>query len=250
MKIDKLGCSLVSIVFKGISLLINHANFLVALATLITSVVACHLSYEQTKIVDNQLELMRREKQPIFEISLSIIDSDSDGRDDTECLRINLIKNEVKEIMNVRCYTYYKLEKYFKGSKEFRIDSTIYVPVNGYFGSHGIPYGHVGNIVSDTTENNFWSYSIFRTECLDKTLAGLQKDNAGYSCCKIDFIEIDYKDVYGLNDTVFFEDSRLSTRDSYLYVEELADKIFGNNRNHFYSVKLDDVLSMSAREKQ
>ena len=217
----------------------KNINAIIAIATLITSVVTCYLSYQQTTIVDYQIEMARREKQPIFEIKKSMIDWNHDGVDDTECMMIRIIKNETKEIYSIKCSTYYKIEKTINSGKEFRIDTTIYVPINGYFGSHGEPYGHTDIVVCDTTENNYQSYTIFRGECLDKSIIDR---NAGYSCDKIDFIEIKYKDVYGMDETIYFEGSRLSTKEMYQYVDELAKRCFGNNSFHFYYVKLNDVL--------
>lgn len=237
--LENLFFSLLGIISKGINWLRRHSDFIVALATLITSVVACHLSYEQRKIVDNQLELMRREKQPIFEITQSIIDSNNDNVYDTECMMISIVKNEVKEIPGIKCSTYYKVDKYFKSATEFRIDSVIYVLVDGYFGSNGGPYGHTGVVACDTTNNNYKSYIFFREECLNKSM---EERRVGYSCDKINFIEINYQDIYGMDDTVYFEGTRLSTKERYQYVDNLAKRSFGNNSIHFNFVKLDDIL--------
>ena len=236
--LENLLFPVLGIISKGINWLRRHSDFIVALATLITSVVACHLSYEQRKIVDTQLELMRREKQPIFEITQSIIDSDYDNVYDTECMTISIVKNEVKEICSIKCSTYYKVEKYYKSATEFRIDSVIYVPVSGYFGSHGDPYGHSGVVACDTTNNNYRSYILFREECLNKSM---EERRVGYSCDKIDFIEISYQDIYGKDDTVYYEGTRRSTKEQYQYVDNLAKKTFGNNSIHFYLIKFDDV---------
>ena len=65
-----------------------------AAASFITRVVTCQVAKEQAEIVEKQLAMQKNEKQPIFQIQERIIDYDEDGCDDTECISINIAKNE------------------------------------------------------------------------------------------------------------------------------------------------------------
>lgn len=216
----------------------GHVNVLVAIASLITSVVTCQVSNEQTKIVDNQLEMQKKEAQPIFEIRKGLLDYDHDGCDDTECFSINIIKNEVQEICDVKTYTYYKIDEMQKNNNVPRIERTIYAPILSYHDRCGGSFGHTGTIVCDTTINNYWAYLEFKGDCMLKKLG----ETVAYSCDKIDFIEISYLDIYGTSHTVYYEDTSLSTKEHFLDICKKSKDVFGYHCYNIY-VKLDHILS-------
>ena len=216
----------------------EHVDVIVALATLITSIVTCQVSMEQKKIVDVQLKLQKKEAQPIFEIKKGLLDHDHDGCDDTEYFSVSIVKNEVREICDVKTYTFYKIDEILKNDSVARIEKTVYVPILWYHNHYGGPFGHIGTVACDTTLYNYWAYLSFLGDCM------LSKpgEKVSYKCNKIDFIEISYLDIYGTNHTVYFEDASLSTPEQFIHISNKSKEVFENCSYNIY-VKLDHILS-------
>lgn len=209
----------------------------VALATLITSIVTCQVSKEQKKIVDVQLEMQKKEAQPIFEIKKGLLDYDHDGCNDTEYFTVNIVKNEVQEICDVKTYTFYKIDEIQKKDSVARIEKTVYAPVLWFHNHYGGPFGHTGIVACDTTLYNYWSYLSFLGDCM------LSKpgEEVSYNCNKIDFIEISYLDIYGTSHTLYFEDTLLSTTEQFKDISRKSKDVFDYRSYNVY-VKLDHIL--------
>lgn len=69
---------------------------IIAICTLITSVKACDIADKQNQLVNEQLEVQKQDKLPLFEIHSEILKVDSANIHDTEILRIYNVREATK----------------------------------------------------------------------------------------------------------------------------------------------------------
>lgn len=215
------------------------ADVLIAIATLITSIVACNISKVQTEISRSQLEAQKKENQPLFEIRKSYLDYDNDGVLDTECFRMNITKNDVRNIHNIHIQTYFKLDVTSHNNEV----NTIFVPVLDYYKSYGLPYHLTGEVLSDTTPDNFKAFIDFQVDCITKGINERVMKRKHYSCNKIDFFVIEYTDIYGDYRKECFEDTSYCTQERFFDIDQQSKEVFGYNSFVFNYFSLEEVLN-------
>jgi hypothetical protein len=68
------------------------------------------------------------------------------------------------------------------------------------------------------------------------------ESNRSYSCDKIDFIIIEYLDIYGEEHREYFEGTSLSTPDAYENIQKLSKEAFKENYYRRETIMLKGVL--------
>ena len=209
-------------------------EILIALGTLIVGVASFRVAKNQELIISAQLVAQKKEHVPSFQIEKYLTDNDS-----TECFKLSVVKNSPKSILSIRTQTYYKIDEIITTIQKYEILKTYYVPVDGYYSSHGEPYNLTGTIVCDSTSGNMSDYLFFKRECKNWSMS---ESNRSYSCDKIDFIIIEYLDIYGEEHREYFEGTSLSTPDVYENIQKLSKEAFKENYYRRETIMLKDVL--------
>lgn len=212
----------------------KHVEILIAFASLVVAIATCQVSKTQALIVESQLQSHKKENQPSF-----FVEKYTAHHDSTECFRISITKNSVNSIQRVHTETYYKIDEVISNPSRYEILKTYYLPVLEYYKSHDRIYGLTNVIVCDTTPGNLRSYLDFKTEC--RLRIAVDKSRS-YSCDKIDFIVVDYDDIYDNSHRVFYEGESASTKERYEEVVRLSREEFGNNYYYLGLFSLEDVL--------
>lgn len=212
----------------------KHIEVLIAFASLVVAIATWHVAKTQELIVQSQLEIQMKENQPAF-----FVEKYTAHHDSTECFRIKITKNIAKSIQGVHSETYYKIDEVISNFSKYEILKTYYLPVLGYYVSHDKIMGLTDVIVCDTTPGNLRSYLDFKNEC---RLRNAVDKSRSYSCDKIDFIVVDYIDIYDNPHTVYFEGKSATTKDRYEEVVCLSREEFEYNYYYRELFSLEDVL--------
>lgn len=82
-------------------------------------------------------------------------------------------------------------------------------------------------------------YLYFKRECLKWSIS---EANRCYSCDKIDFIIVEYLDIYRDSHCDYYEGTTLSTKERYEDVKRLSKETFKTNCYHRETITLKDVF--------
>ena len=212
----------------------RYFELLIGLGTLAVGIASLIIALNQEKIVAAQYKAQKEEHISNFQIDKYLADNDS-----TECFKLIVVNNSPRANLGVRTQTYYKIDEIITTVEKYEILKTYYVPVDGYYASHGGPYSLTGVIVNDSTKGNMSDYLYFKRECLKWSMS---EANRSYSCDKIDFIIVEYLDTYRDTHCDYYEGTTLSTKDRYEDVKRLSQEAFKTNCYHRETITLKDVF--------
>jgi len=227
-----------------------NANNLVAVATLITSVVTCKVALNQTELSKMQWDAHSNEIQPAFDIKTIFHDTDSDEIVDTETLLLNLCSGEVKERPLLTIHTFLKLNIVGR-SRNVR---TLYVPISNYYSPYdSLSVGMSGTLLRDSVEGNYGRFFDFRMQCLDRNITNrgrLEADN--YECEKKHFFVIRYVDKAGQPHTLCYDKEGRVDMQYFSKIDSAANRLFSSEQNYgiFFSDKLLDYIIRIDRESR
>ena len=227
-----------------------NANNLIAVATLITSVVTCKVAVNQTELSKMQWDAHSYEIQPVFDIKTIFHDTDSDGIVDTETLLLNLCSGEVMERPLLTIHTFLKMNIVGKS----RGERTLYVPISNYYlPDDSLSIGMSGTLLRDSIKGNYGQFFDFRMQCLDRNITNrgcFEGDN--YECEKIHFFIIRYVDKTGQPHTVCYDKEGKVDMLYFSKIGSIANRLFCCEMNYgiYFSDKLLDYIIRIDRESR
>lgn len=159
--------SFIIILRKNNDWLTLSVSIIIAIATIITSVINRNLVNKQNKISLILMDLQERQNQPVFSISLHTEKDSDDEIKGTEILRISNVGHTTIQPCDVDADVYLMLEKSEGGQKD-----TLFFPIYDYF-----TYAVSGNTGDDEIYYAYGHGSLRKFAELYKATIGSMKTN-------------------------------------------------------------------------
>lgn len=206
---------------------------IIAVCTLITSIKACDIADKQNQLVNEQLEVQKQDKLPLFEIHSEILKVDSSNIHDTEVLKIYNVREATKGFCKIDIKTFYEVSRH-KGTS----NDTIYVPIKYYFAAQTEVKACKGQLTMAFGPSNNAYYFNFYKECMahSNSLSQLY-----YFSRYVHLISIKYNDIFDQSHQSYFINEIEVTFDEYNAIIDKAKKVFSYQEFPVDTIKLSDL---------
>ena len=208
-------------------------EILIAVCTLITSVKACDIADKQNQLVNEQLEVQKQDKLPLFEIHSEILKVDSANIYDTEILKIFNVREATKGFCKIDIKTFYEVSRH-KGTN----NDTLYVPIKYYFTAQTAVKACKGELTTAFGPSNNAYYNNFYKECLTHS-----RNQLYYFPRCVHLISIKYNDIFEKLHQSYFINEIEASFDEYNKIIDKAEKIFSYNEFPVETIRLSDLES-------
>ena len=204
----------------------------IAVCTLITSIKACDIADKQNQLVNEQLEVQKQDKLPLFEIHSEILKVDSSNIHDTEVLKIYNVREATKGFCKIDIKTFYEVSRH-NGTN----NDTIYVPTKYYFTVQTDVKACKGQLTMAFGPSNNAYYFNFYKECMahSNSLSHLYY----FSRC-VHLISIKYNDIFDKSHQSYFINEIEVPFDEYNAIIDKAEKVFSYQEFPVETIRLSD----------
>lgn len=210
-------------------------EIVIAVCTLITSVKACEIADKQNQLVNEQLEVQKQDKLPLFEIHSEILKVDSANIYDTEILKISNVREATKGFCEIDIKTFYEVSRH-KGTN----NDTLYVPIKYYFTAQTVVKACKGELTTAFGPSNIAYFYKFYKECMTHSYS---RNQLYYFPRCVHLISIKYNDIFEKTHQSYFINEIEVSFDEYNKIIDKAEKIFSYNEFHVETIRLSDLES-------
>lgn len=183
-------------------------------------------SYFQLKINKQQIEIQKKELQPIFKITYTLYKGERTETYDTEIIEIHNDGKAVKSF-DSKIKTFYKIE-YSNHKKGLKIEQNI--PIAGFYFAQSKAQNSTGLLLQGYYRNNNADYARLYRECIAQTL-----DGDYYFINRFSLIKIVYVDISDTKYTVYYKNNEMIDEKEYNQILE------SENFSHEFPLDVEKV---------
>lgn len=210
-------------------------EIIIAVCTLVTSIKACDIADKQNQLVNEQLEVQKQDKLPLFEIHSEFLKVDSFHIHDTEILKIYNVREATKGFCKIDIKTFYEVSRH-KGKN----NDTLYVPIKYYFTAQTKVSQCKGLLTTAFGPSNNAYYNNFYKECVSYSN---RLNNIFYFSRCVHLISIMYDDILGKSHYSYFINEIEVSFEEYNTIIDKSEKVFSNQDYPVETIRLTDLKS-------
>ena len=209
-------------------------SIIVGFATIITSIATIIVAKNQSKLSEIQNQMQNRINQPIFEVRTYQTQDGNDGKYGTEFLEVNNVGANIVSCA-VDPTAFFILSRIENGQK-----NSLYMKIEDYF--------YASSHDSENEKNIHRSFCPGNNRVFCEGYMAAVEDSKGsdvlYFFDKTILIKVEYKDIFGANHIVYYQDKREIDEEAYKYYFSKAQEDFPD-----WSITLNNIDYPSAKAR-
>lgn len=182
-------------------------SLLICMATIVATIVNANLVSNQNEIYKEQMELQKKQNQPVFSISSKYEQDLNDGKYGTELLIIRNVGHIIPQPCDIKTNVLFKITK----TNGFEQNS-LYFPISHYFNYFTTDNIGDNEIYSAIGKGNNRVFSDIYSAAIEAS--NVEKDFSYYIEKQI-LIKIKYCDIYDKEHTLYFMDQMSIPEETY-----------------------------------